>query len=316
MVVRHKFKINQILKFYLMKNISKFRICLLLIMSIIFVTNAVGQSDSTANRHKDTTRIVLGKKEIQIIDRDKGTDIQVRPHDEKDDNGQNTNHDWNNGGLNSGGFKGHWDGIEVGLNNYLASNGSMSLPDDINYMSLRTSRSINFNLNFFQQSFGLIGNQVGLVTGLGFEFYNYFFQNNNSILRGTLNGSDYVIENKYSINIDKSKLAITYLTIPLILEVQFPGKLVNAKRIRLAGGIIGGLKLRSHTKVIFHEDGDRHKEKNYDDFYINPFRYGFTGRIGYRHLAVFCDYYPVSLFQKNRGPELYPIAFGLCINGL
>jgi hypothetical protein len=77
-------------------------------------------------------------------------------------------------------FKGHWSGIELGFNNYLTSDRSLVLPADIEYMSINSSKSINFNLNFSQLSIGLT-QHIGFVTGLGVNFNNYKFDGNNNI---------------------------------------------------------------------------------------------------------------------------------------
>ena len=185
----------------------------------------------------------------------------------------------------------------------------MSVSGNDEFMSLNTDRSINFDLNFFQHSIRLIGKNLGLVTGLGLEFNNYFFENNNSIIKNAQG----VIESKPydSIHLEKSKLAITYLTVPLIFEWQFPGNVSRSNRLRIAVGVIGGLKLESHTKVIYKENDKIQKNKNRDDFNINSLRYAFTGRVGYNKISIYVNYYPVSLFEKDKGTELYPISVGL-----
>jgi hypothetical protein len=299
-----------------------------LLVAFFLFSNICGQVDSSGINKKDTTRIVIGKKEIQIVDGDKGTDIKVkdkRSEDKKeiDEFNENNEKDYSKSSSRlSGGFKGHWRGLDLGLNNYIGSDKSFTLKPEDDFMNLRTSRSINVNLNLLQQSFGLIGNQFGFVTGLGFEFYNYFFENNNTIEKN----SQGVIISKFiyrendpqqldPIHLDKTKLSMTYLTVPLLLELQFPGHLTNSKRLRVSGGILGGLKLRSHTKYVYEDNGTQ-KQKNWDDFNLRSLRYGFTGRVGYRHLNLYVNYYPVTLFEKDKGPELYPIAVGISFVGL
>lgn len=295
-------------------NYFKVNLILTFVVALFIFTTAWGQVDSIKRDKNDTTRIVIGKKEIQIVDGDKGTDIKVKDkknEEYRENEGNNDNNEWKHSksrSKHSGGFKGHWRGLDLGLNNYLSSDKSFTLKSEDEYMSLRTSRSINVNLNMLQHSFGLIGNQFGLITGLGFEFYNYFFEHNNTIEENELG----VIVSKPMdpIHLDKTKLSMTYLTVPLLFEFQFPGQLTNSKRLRISGGVLGGLKLRSHTKYVYEDNGTQ-KRKTWDDFNLRSLRYGFTGRVGYRHLNLYVNYYPVSLFEKNKGPELYPISVGL-----
>jgi len=70
-----------------------------------------------------------------------------------------------------------------------------------------------------------------------------------------------------------------------------------------SGGIIGGLKLGSHTKVKLNS----YKEKAHVDFNISTFR------IGYRGINRFGTYYYTTFFKGNRGPEMFPFTIGIGI---
>ena len=203
-------------------------------------------------------------------------------------------------------FRGHWAGIELGLNNYLTSGNSMVLPDNINYMTLNSSQSINFNINFSQLSIGLT-RHFGFVTGLGLNWNNYRFDGNNNIQKGT----DGVIEElDPGSNLDKSKLATVFLDLPVMLEVQIP---VNDHRLHIAAGPIGAIKLGSHTKMVF-QDGPT--IKSYGDFSLNMLRYGATARVGYGNFQLYGTYYMTPLFQTGKSPAgvaLYPFEIGIAL---
>jgi len=148
-----------------------------------------------------------------------------------------------------------------------------------------------------------------LVQTVGLEFNNYHFDGDNNIQE--VDG--YIVtKDDYPSSLNKSKLKTTFLTVPLLLELQMLGA-KRAKRIHVSGGIIGGLKLGSHSKVIYKEDGNRKKDKIRDDFNINPLRYGLTARVGYRTLNFYANYYMTPFFEKNDDPELYPVAIGLSL---
>ena len=209
----------------------------------------------------------------------------------------------------SGQFHGHWSGIEFGINSYLNKNGNFTLSEEDKFMTLNTNKSINFNLNLFDVNRSLIGDRVGLITGLGFEWYNYVFDNNNSIQKNELGNIE---ERTFTDPVEKSKLVATYITVPLIIECNFPGNVSASHRFHLAAGVIGSIKVRSHTRVNF--DGRKNREKDWDSFNMNFLRYGFTGRVGYDKFSIYSTYYPVSLFVKDKGPELYPFNIGLSWN--
>jgi hypothetical protein len=180
------------------------------------------------------------------------------------------------------------------------------MPDDIDYMTLHSSKSTNFNINFTQLSLGL-GRHIGFVTGLGLNWNNYRFDGNNNIVKGP-NG---VIEELDPLlNLEKSKLATLFLTVPFLLELQIP---VNSNHLSIAAGPIGAIKLSSHTKMVF-EDG--HTVKSWGDFSLNMLRCGATARVGYGNFQLFGTYYKTPLFQKGKGPggyDLYPFEIGIAL---
>ncbi len=206
-------------------------------------------------------------------------------------------------------FKGHWAGLELGLNNFLTADNSLVMPSDIDYMTLHSGKSINFNLNFTQLSLGLT-KHFGIVTGLGINWNNYRFDGNNNIQKG-VNGIIEVLDPGSSL--EKSKLTTVYLLLPAMLEVQIPA---DNHHLNLAAGFIGAIKLGSHTKMVFQ---DKEKVKSNGDFSLNLLRYGPTARIGYQNFQIYGTYYMTPLFKSGKGPggyDLYPfeIGFSLAFN--
>lgn len=311
---------------------------LILLMLISFSMATLAQSIDTVKKEvpgadqsvtssgkKDTTKIKLGNKGIAIVEDGSGTSVKITDLDEGikeknkeeeetsagDDNGQETRR--------KNKFKGHWSGIDLGLNNFMDRNGSMTRSGQTEYMDLNTGRSWDINLNIMQYGFGFGTNSLGLVTGLGFEFNNYFFDGNNNIHKDSLGniasfkGSTPGNYAPQGVNLDVSKFATVFLTVPLLLELQLPHSAPASKRFHVSAGVIGGLKLGSHSKSIFYLDNKKQKIKVRDDFNINALRYGFTARIGYHGLNLFANYYPTPFFETGKGPELYPVAVGLTI---
>jgi hypothetical protein len=249
------------------------------------------------NQSHDTTKIDIGDKDISIIADDKGTSIKVTDSDDNKDKSETKKKK----------FKGHWTGVEFGINNFVNDKFSMIRTEGEEFMDLNTGHSWNFNWNVKQYSIGFGTNRFGLVTGLGLEFNDYHFDGDNNIQE--LDGN-IVTKDDYPSSLSKSKLKTTFLRVPLLLELQ----LLNAKRskrIYISGGVIGGLKLGSHSKVIYKVDGNKQKDKIRDDFNINPLRYGLTARIGYRALNLYGNYYLTPFFEKDNDPELYPFSIGL-----
>lgn len=253
----------------------------------------------------DTVRVKLGSRGISIVEGDEGTEIKItemeEPEDEENDGAPEKKKKKK--------FKPHYAGFEIGFNNFLNDNMEMQLPDGAEYMDLNTGKSWNFNLNIIEYGLGFSSDKVGIVTGLGFELSNYVFDANNTILK-----TDGVIEGitpeepQAGGTVVKSSLRTTYITAPLLLELQIPA---GKKRIHLSGGIVGGVKIGSRTKVKF--EGPKSSRPVKDDYNLSALRYGATVRVGYRAINLFANYYMTPLFSGADDPELFPFSIGLTL---
>lgn len=262
----------------------------------------------TVEEGRDTTKIKFGNKGVTIIEDEKGTSIDWDDLDDKGSNGNGDEDEDNKKKRDK--FKPHWAGFEIGINNYVNSDFSMELAPENSFMELNTSRSWHYNLNFMEYGIGLGTDKVGLVTGLGISWSNYHFDKGN-VIEKDANG--FIVEKNLTnenASVQKSKLQTTYLNAPLLMEFQIP---VGRKRLFISGGVVGGVKLCSRTKMVYTISGNKQKDKVKDDFNLSVLRYGFTARVGYRSLKLFANYYPTSLFEKGKGPELYPFSVGLTL---
>ncbi len=302
-----------------------------LMLGLALVVNLKAQEEA------DTTKVGIGKKNIvTVTEDDRGTNVNVKEDfiivDDMDDtvrvklgnkaisiteDGNRTHvdiieendfprHGWRK---KPSRFKGHWAGFELGLNNWVDRDFRLAGTDPGNlFMDLNTGRSWEYDLNFLQ--FNLpFGRPVGMVTGMGFKWNNYWFNGNNSIMKDPVSS---VIVPRYptaGISYTKSKLNTFYLTVPLIFEVHFGPK----KKGFFGVGVIGDMKLCSNTKLKYYEGGSKQREKNKNDFNLSPFRYHLTARAGYSFVKIFANYSMVPAFKHNMGPELYPVTIGLTL---
>jgi len=277
--------------------------------------------DKEVVKRGDTTFISIGGKKIRIIEQNGETDVKIQDKsgeyeedydidgDEDEESSDNWLKDLDHDKKPYKDFKGHWAGFEFGLNNYVDKDFSFNRTDDNEFMDINTARSWNFNLNFAQYSIGFGTNRAGIVTGMGVEWSNYHFNDTNSIQKFDGEITPIAVRD----NVTKNRFQTTYLTLPLLLEVQLFGK-DRDDRFHLAGGVIGGIRLFSNTKTKYIEDGVKQKDKIKSDYYVSLLRYAFTVRAGYKAIKLYANYYPVSLFLANRGPELYPVAGGFVVS--
>jgi len=251
-------------------------------------TLLVDPVDSTAKQTKaDTTIVRMGKKDVKVIDHEGGTEI-IWGKDKRH------KHDPNK-------FDGHWEGLELGFNSFAKTD--YSNYNNAEFMSLNQGKSLELDFNFYELNIGLSKSYVGLVSGMGLSFNDYRFDNPYTLEKGTT----MVVARPLNYdNLSKTKLSVSYLKVPLLLEFQIPVN-NNEGRLYINGGIIGGVKIGSHTKV---KHGDT-KDKDRSSLYINSFKYEATARIGYKGMALFANYSLNTLFQSGKGPKLTPFTVGI-----
>lgn len=259
-------------------------------------TNVIFPGGSVeVNHFNDTiTRITIGRRKFEILEGTNHGSTKIRVvHEPRKD------------------FKGHWAGVDLGLNNYFSQPFDASLPPSARFMDLNTGKSVTVGLNFFQQSIGLQknNNKVGLVTGLGLTFNNYRLDSEYILTRSEAGITGYTISDR---DVKKNKLTTTFLTVPLLLEVQIPTG-HPSKPFFISGGLYSGFKLRSHTKVVYYDGNGTEKDKSRADLNVNSFKYGATVRVGYRFVKLFATCDLSQMFQKDQGPELYPWSVGLTL---
>ncbi len=247
----------------------------------------------------DQTVIRIGKKAIRIVTDGNITEMQVEDEEDFEEKEY---------APARRSFEGHLGGIELGFNSYSTGQWGRNPVTAESYLDLNTAKSTSFNIISPPVSLGL-SRHFGIVSALGVSFNNYRFDDNNSVI----SGDGGILEPFYppeGINYEKSKLATVYGVLPVIVELQIP--VTHRSTLNLGAGVIGAVKLGSHTKVVYYNDG-KQKEKNHDDFSLNVLRYGVTARAGYEMIHVYGTCYLSQMFEKGKGPELYPFEVGLAL---
>lgn len=205
-------------------------------------------------------------------------------------------------------FKGHWAGMNLGVNAFSTADYSLVLPLEAKFMSVDYTRSREFSINPFQLSIPFFNRYVGAVTGLGFTFDNYELEQN-VLLDVDLNGN--IVPLNSDITYQKNRFKTASITVPLMLEFQIP---VNKKdkRLFVAGGVIGGFNASAKMKTVYNDDNSKTKYKDKSsDWPMNKFFYQATARVGYDDWYLYANYSLMPLFESNKGPEIYPVTAGV-----
>jgi hypothetical protein len=240
----------------------------------------------------DTVKVKLGRNEVIVNDEG---DVKVK-HDKKKK------------------FNGHWSGLEIGLNGYLTPDMDFNYPSAYSGLEQNYVKSTNVNLNLFEQNFNLVKNKLGLVTGIGFTWNNYRFDATDTRLAKRDGILAVYNDQGNDISYIKSKLVVNYLTVPLMLEYQTNPR-AKANSFHLGAGVVGGLRVGSHTKYVY-DDGGKQKDKEPGDYYLNPFKVDGIVKIGWGVINLYGTYSITTLFRSGKGPELYPFSVGICLTDL
>ena len=194
--------------------------------------------------------------------------------------------------------------MDIGFAGFL-SDGSLNMPEELEFLDLRGGKSRNVNLQLFTQRVMFAKNHMNFSYGLMFEFNKYRLQNDIRLVEGESPLMFEVVDK----DLRKNKLKAAYLYIPIMFGVESkPEKLGRSFRAR--AGMYAGVLTSSKQKLI-EEITDR--EKIRDDFNLNRFRYGIRGEMGYGFVNFYVHYSLAPMFKDGQGPELQPINFGIML---
>ncbi len=207
----------------------------------------------------------------------------------------------------------HSFNFDLGTNNYLENN---KFPDAEG--SLYTVRPWgSWYLGFNSVMRTRVASKLFFEWSLGLSMYNFKFQEANTVITETVNGVTFT-EDPRDLSFVKSKLTASYVNASFIPMLDFGGS--NRKTrfwstrhsaFRIGAGPYVGYRLESHSKIVYKEDGDKEKDKNIDNFYLNNVRYGVRMQVGVRAADFFFNYDLNELFVTNKGPKLNAFSFGV-----
>jgi hypothetical protein len=243
-----------------------------------------GNGEETAS---DTTKIKWGNKKYMIIDQE---------DDESDEDSQVSRKKE---------FK-YWTGFSVGVNGYLSNKASLDIPVPNQFLELNYAKSIQFSINAFQKNFHIYKNYVNIYTGLGIDFNHYALENNVTLKPNT----PYLTATVDStIDYKKNTLNVTYLKVPLMLEINTSKD--PEHNFHIAFGAELDYRIHAVTKQSYEMNDKKMQVKQRDDFNLEPFSYSAVARIGYNDVSIYANYGFSRLFRKEKGPQVYPFSVGI-----
>lgn len=161
------------------------------------------------------------------------------------------------------------------------------------------------------------GKESPLYFHLGPEvaFNNYMLEGNRYFAaNATANRTDIVQDGVR--NLEKSKLSVTTLNLPIGFTLRFPANGSDKSAFRIGAGGFAGYRIGAHTKLKYEQEGRTHKDKDRGGYNLEDFQYGVTGRIGISSLDLFVKYNMNDVFKNNRGPQAQTVSFGITLGDL
>ena len=202
-------------------------------------------------------------------------------------------------------FNAHWAGLGFGFAGFTEEG-------DYDKISFHASKSMEFSLNLFEKTIPIHSHyRWAIVTGLGLRWTNYNVKGNYHFEE--IDDYTGLVEAPDGIRYKNSRLGITTLNIPLLLEWQN-----NRGNLFFSAGVVGSIKTWSYSWIEFYDESERHKKKHKEKvdqgMTLRPVTVDVLAQAGTRGIGVYARYSPISIFENNKGLELYPLSFGLMLH--
>lgn len=208
----------------------------------------------------------------------------------------------------------NWFSFDLGYANYRDESAQMAylaiypgLPYNkywvnSNGLKLDNRKSSNFNIWIVQQKLNLYQHKINLKYGVGFEMFNFRFEQPVSFRNEP--GKTVFMDD---VNFTKNKLFVKYLTVPV--QLNFQPNPYSRKGFYASIGLSAGYLVDARNKQISAERGKQKYDGNFD---LNNWRFATIGELGIGGIRLYGSYGSINLFDKNQSHfSLFPYALGL-----
>jgi hypothetical protein len=178
----------------------------------------------------------------------------------------------------------------------------------MNAPSGMTTRTINQGVQVFgtyNTPFGKSNFSFAIGVGISIHnmFWNYRFQGDSVNFQ--------FVKIADSLSYKRSKLSMPYFELP----IEF--RLKTKSKVSVGLGFKVGYMVYAHSKYVGDDyifNGANTLKASFKGIKnIEKFGYGPTARIGYKWFNVTGYYSLASIFQKGKGPDMYPISVGFVL---
>ncbi|GAC1417245.1 MAG: hypothetical protein NVS9B7_08320 [Flavisolibacter sp.] len=205
----------------------------------------------------------------------------------------------------------NWWVVDLGFANYMdktdynsAAAQNFAPGGSKDRFNLRTGKSVNVNIWFFMQRLNMLKHVLNLKYGLGLELNNYRYDD--PTVRLQKNPVRIMVDPSL-VNARKNKLAADYITVPLMLNINFtPGR---EKGFGISAGISGGYLYSARQKIKYNNS----RMKLHDAFDLEKFKLSYIGELNLGPVKLYGSYAFKSMWEK--GLDQTPFNLGIRISG-
>jgi hypothetical protein len=148
-------------------------------------------------------------------------------------------------------------------------------------------------------------NSLSLNRGLGIGYTSFRIDGNEAFYNE--NRVTAILPPGHGISYSQSRLRYYYFRVPVVLEWQKYSKHHGSIFLSLGGEA----EIRWNMKSKVKYEGSKHEHTLSNNFNINPVGVNLLAQAGCGSLGFYTRYSLGQLFEKNKGPELYPFSIGM-----
>lgn len=160
--------------------------------------------------------------------------------------------------------------------------------------------SFNFNLWLFMQRMSLVDRVVNLKYGIGIELYKFYYKSDIRYIDGT----DPYVE-RQNIDLTRNKLAVDYVTVPLMLNINPNGKR-GKEGLNISFGASASYLYGARNKQRSDDFG---KKRFSGDFNLERWKLAYVGELGLGPVRLYGSYAITPLHQY--GVDQHPYTVGI-----
>lgn len=199
----------------------------------------------------------------------------------------------------------HWAGFGWG---FITMTDGFAL-NNVSGIQLDLNRSYEFNYNLIEHITPIFFHYLGISSGLGFSWRNYYLDNKTYFKEE--NDFVSVLTGATTSEYEYSRLSNWYLTVPLMLELQ----LFKSSKLKpyLAAGVIGDVRLATSSKTKYVNASGSTIHTTEHGMNVLPLSLDYVAQAGMGNISIYTKYSPMQIFETGKGPVVQHGSIGFII---